>query len=500
MMREDIEKHQVAGDRDGGEHQHCCPPPSRQFVSMMSSSASTSSMTSTSSTASFCSLSGSVTTPESDHLPNGPYPHKTTASSHDCGNDDSHNDINHPPVMVEHTYDDDGGRDRSNEQTGLFESDATIEVDFPDSVDASGAAAAKTAAVVASVVASPASSSPPVWRLVRDMFVLHVVVWLTVTGCTQYSSKLALPTTPAGHPRTVDEGGTILVGRNGTAGQQQYHHHCNNINNTATAWTAMDVTRQHHPSGGAEDDDCVYVPGGGFSGFWFSLGRLQSLRRKQQQRQSLRHPQDHLEELRPQQPPTHHHHKDRFVCYSAGCLGVVATLLDRHSMSELYAIARAIQVEWAEGRLHRYQVVEAFVDALLDGVGEGDEDGHDVWKAIRDQLFIVTTVPTPAGLWEARMRQPHDAASLKTMLLQTTWIPLAVGSSFTHLGHLDGAFSTLQHPSCRRRVGLAGPFDVSKDGTGVLSDMWMLWSNTLNVNLAKEDVENLWQMGLDHGV
>ncbi|KAL3929237.1 MAG: hypothetical protein SGARI_004809, partial [Bacillariaceae sp.] len=95
---------------------------------------------------------------------------------------------------------------------------------------------------------------------------------------------------------------------------------------------------------------------------------------------------------------------------------------------------------------------------------------------------------------------PTDEESLKQMLLQTTWIPMAVGSSFTHDGHLDGAFSTLQHPSCKRHVGLVVP--KKQDGTyaELIAGTLKLFGNALNVNLGKQAVEDLWQMGLDYGV
>jgi len=49
------------------------------------------------------------------------------------------------------------------------------------------------------------------------------------------------------------------------------------------------------------DSRSVYVPGGGFSGFWFILGHLFS----------ISDPSDHV-----------------YYCYSSGCLGVLALLLD----------------------------------------------------------------------------------------------------------------------------------------------------------------------------
>jgi hypothetical protein len=87
------------------------------------------------------------------------------------------------------------------------------------------------------------------------------------------------------------------------------------------------------------EQNSVYVPGGGFSGFWFTLGRLQSL-----------------------PTPT----SMNYYCYSAGCLGVVATLVNR-SMNEMLDSALEIQSKWDRAEISRFSVVPLFLDDLLQG-------------------------------------------------------------------------------------------------------------------------------------
>jgi hypothetical protein len=205
-----------------------------------------------------------------------------------------------------------------------------------------------------------------------------------------------------------------------------------------------------------EENSCIYVSGGGFSGFWFSLGRLRTI----------------------PEPET-----KTFVCYSAGCLGVVATL-SNYSMEQLYEPASRIQKRVWDGSVHRYNVVETFVDFILDNspVLMGSNS-----SSIFSKLHIVTSVPDPQFGFHAAIQTPTDVSDLKKLLMQTTWIPLAVGSHFSHLGHLDGIFSAFQHPTCKHQVGLA----------------WTnaeLMMNTLNVNLGPESVERLWDMGLEYGL
>ncbi|KAL3918989.1 MAG: hypothetical protein SGILL_003981 [Bacillariaceae sp.] len=297
----------------------------------------------------------------------------------------------------------------------------------------------------------------------------------------------------------------------------------------STSYIALEQQQQHpaETSKSIEQPqhDCIYVPGGGFSGFWFSLGRLQSLSAKDM-------------------------FQEKFVCYSAGCLGVVATLLQHmqaemsiadmgthgsgssrsttasssppnnnndHS-SHLYNMARNIQVEWLNGDLHRYRIVESFVDGILESL-EAMRDNDDpavqayyqrFFDIVSSNLYITTTsVPTEKGddkalgggaSLKATLRQPSSIQDLKQMLLQTTWIPMATGSSFAHEGHLDGAFSALQHPSCARDVGLVVPRQNGQSWYSLLANTAQLFGNALNVNLGKQAVEDLWQMGLEYGV
>jgi hypothetical protein len=325
-------------------------------------------------------------------------------------------------------------------------------------------------------------------KLMIEMMIVQLLVLFSFVAHHQTSNKLTLPV------------------------KEILQHDASILTNT---------TDMLHVVAPSEKEDCIYVPGGGFSGFWFTLGRLSALS---------------VEEV----------HQESFVCYSAGCLGVVATLLQHlhHEQAlvdnatasgagyeDLYAMARAIQVEWLEGSLHRYEIVETFIDRMMStaasltkNVDEREAvDGlmspayRRFLQTIRNNLYIVTSVPTasgksPGGVLDATLLTPHDLSSLKRMLLQTTWIPMAVGSSFAHQGHLDGAFTIWQHPACRRDVGLVVPRrkhsstqDDAFNPTGrnfidVLLDSWKLWSNTLNVNLGKQSVEELFRMGLEYGV
>ena len=168
--------------------------------------------------------------------------------------------------------------------------------------------------------------------------------------------------------------------------------------------------------------------------------------------------------------------EQNFACYSAGCLGVVAVYAN-HAMPDLYRMASGLQREWNQGNLNRYHVVEDFVDQLLEG--------QSFEPAVLHSLYILTSVPEAWG-FRTVMRQPTSMEDLAVMLRQSAWIPLATGSSYTLEGHMDGGFSVVQHPTCRKHVGLANDWDLLR--------------NTLNVNLGEAHVQQFWQLGLDYGI
>jgi len=207
----------------------------------------------------------------------------------------------------------------------------------------------------------------------------------------------------------------------------------------------------------------VFVPGAGFSGFWFTLGRLKSIPN-----------------------PTEHN----YYCFSAGCLGVVAAL-NGFSMEEMYSIAVSAQNRWKSGEISRYEVVPAFVDDLLERsialmpTNDGGKNNETVSMDL-SSLNIITTVKDGSFGIKHSIRTPSNMASLRTMLLQTTWIPFAVGDGLWHQDHMDGGFSPLHHPACEINLGL--PLDVD------------LLANIVNVNLSRQKVEKFWNKGLAYGL
>jgi hypothetical protein len=145
--------------------------------------------------------------------------------------------------------------------------------------------------------------------------------------------------------------------------------------------------------------ESLYVPGLGFSGFWFALGRLKSI---------------------PDKASKH------YVCFSAGCLGTVAILND-FSVEEMACTAQTLQNQWKQGHIDRFQVVTRFVDGLVYRKFDGciaENDSHSVPidnTNLLSKVHILTTELSATGP-QATMRSPSNLEELREMLVQTVWM------------------------------------------------------------------------------
>ena len=199
-------------------------------------------------------------------------------------------------------------------------------------------------------------------------------------------------------------------------------------------------------------ENTVYVQGGGFSGFWFTLGRLHSI-------------PDPMDKT--------------YYCYSAGCLGVVAHFRN-FTMDRMYEVALTSQHKWKNGDIDRFAVVEDFLGQLL-----ADSPSFS-WGPLLSKLKIITSVKDGYFGLKPSIRTPSNKEELHNMLLQTTWIPFATGADLWLDDHMDGAFSITDHPKCQHEVGLM--FDLE------------MYAHVVNVNLGKDKVEKFWNAGLAYGL
>lgn len=210
------------------------------------------------------------------------------------------------------------------------------------------------------------------------------------------------------------------------------------------------------------EPNSVYVSGGGFSGFWFSIGRLQSIPNPASK---------------------------TYYCYSAGCLAVFAAL-SNSTIDQMSDLCFGVQRRWQTGKIKHYDVVTDFLDHFLATSNMQQLlENQELLSNVR----VITAVRNGWYGLKSAIRSPTGYSDLHTMLLQTTWIPFATGERMWEVNaspegeyHMDGIFSPHDHPVCAHKVGL--PWH------------WDLRINALNVNLSEEQVAKFWNQGLAYGL
>lgn len=144
-----------------------------------------------------------------------------------------------------------------------------------------------------------------------------------------------------------------------------------------------------------DNRDTIYVPGAGFSGFWFTLGRLHSIAQPE---------------------------RNDYYCFSAGCLGVVASLRN-FTVEETLGIALNIQERWKTGQIKRHDVVGEFVDTLVDTESSTMSNLLSVEESkVLDRMHIITSTKEKWFGMTTHIRSPRTRDELREMLLQTTWM------------------------------------------------------------------------------
>eukprot|EP00536_Pseudo-nitzschia_multiseries_P016504 jgi/Psemu1/292569/fgenesh1_pg.1135_\ len=197
----------------------------------------------------------------------------------------------------------------------------------------------------------------------------------------------------------------------------------------------------------------VYVPGGGFSGFWFHLGYLHALAG------------DDRRDL----------HDYDYYCYSAGCLSVLSVFLNR-SLEEVYDAALASQNAWNNGTQNRFEIVDYFFEQLVP-----PEDDLDALFFLPRIKILVTTASEGYRVLESRNRN-----ELKENIRKTTWVPYLTGWGWFSRNndnevYLDGGFSRVLHPRCEVEWNL--PL------------IWETLIHTFSPGLSLEQVQTLWKTG-----
>ena len=247
----------------------------------------------------------------------------------------------------------------------------------------------------------------------------------------------------------------------------------------------------------------IYIPGAGFSGFFYTLGRLHALHKSS------------------------HHNSSAFqyYCFSAGCLALLTSLM-QVPVDSAVELAHSSRNRWISGEISRYDVVEHFVDKLflfgmedskyasLDATRnstmneEGSECHSNQERVVESAQFLSNRIGTDirhylsrinviTSTWDARhllshqIQKPLSAEHFKELLIQTTWIPFVTGSSFWKtegdVYHNDGAFAGLLqifNPSLSKRDKFGHPYHYHH--SLLLPWSFDLLSNGLNILLGHD--------------
>ena len=231
------------------------------------------------------------------------------------------------------------------------------------------------------------------------------------------------------------------------------------------------------------------IVGNGYSGFFYTLGWLRSLEEAHGSEEDF-----------------------TYQCYSGGCLALVAHLLDVE-LEVALDLAIGSRERLLAGDIGRYEVVERFVDGLLDFaktthevVIENDHCPTMVCQAMLDRnetrstewfsrLSIITSSWSYNNTYflEKNVRRPSSTEDLKSLLLDTTFIPFLTGETFgrakSNLAqHNDGALAVWFD-------NLIGRQSSSSGHVLRLPKTLLLWSNIFNMWLDRKTAVQIWNEG-----
>ncbi len=201
----------------------------------------------------------------------------------------------------------------------------------------------------------------------------------------------------------------------------------------------IDFSKKKYRTVSASEKKSVYVPGAGFSGFFYTLGRLQA--------STASHEYDES--------------SYEYYCFSAGCLALVTSMM-QIPVERALELAHTARDRWIIGDFGRYDVVAYFVDELIfsedsqnpvlinvldcedyfvheyNSFGETQTSAadfcclqntsaklqpsnHKLLHKLR-QINIITTEWTTSLSYSSNVQKPASIDQLKELLIRTTWM------------------------------------------------------------------------------
>ena len=160
----------------------------------------------------------------------------------------------------------------------------------------------------------------------------------------------------------------------------------------------------------SQNNNCILIKGGGFSGFWYFYG------------------------------VTKVYPDDKIFCYSSGCLAVVSTI-HPNNFNKTISNVLNIKNDYNSNIIKLFDIREKFIDNIINI----DINNYNI-------NIIVSNY-----LGQCIIKKPNNIKELKKLLLETTDIPF-ITSHFNIKKNIDGIFCKLQHPKCNRVISIPKTF------------------------------------------
>ena len=150
------------------------------------------------------------------------------------------------------------------------------------------------------------------------------------------------------------------------------------------------------------DKHCIYIGGGGFSGFWYFYNKTQS-----------------LDEF------------NKIYCFSSGCLAVTAGIYP-NNYNNIFNSITTIKEMYKNNTITFYDIREKFIDSIIN------------IPINKYNLNIITS--TYSG--NCIIKRPDNKSHFKILLLETTNIPI-ITNKINFKNNIDGIFCIHNHPKCK---------------------------------------------------
>lgn len=176
-------------------------------------------------------------------------------------------------------------------------------------------------------------------------------------------------------------------------------------------------------------DNCIFLFGGGYSGYWYTLTQLQK----------------------------YDHRREHFVCYSSACMSLVFSF-QNPDLSYAISESNKIQEKLIKTGSNLTNLRNVYIDSIIN-------NRIDISKK---KVTILTT----NKIGKCELNKPLNNTHLRKLLQETTYIPGITGNYDENLENYDGG-ACLGKPRCSIEISIP-------------RDYWM-WLKTFTPYLSVED-------------